>query len=423
MMDAELQNELMKNGEIQREKIDDDVEKFLEAAQKGDVAKVTEILKQKEGNKNFINEVDANKRTALHFAVHGDKLEVMKVLLANGADINAQDWEGYTPLMYGLKTEKENASLFLIENGADVNTITPKGITPLSTAVIGKNLKLINTLISKGVKAMPNKESESGSVLHHAVMDADTKIAEALLAYEPELVNSVDANGMIPLHFACATNNTKMALLLIDKKSDVNHASSDGTTPLHIAADAGNIAIVKSLIEHGAVQKMDSAGYTPIMSASKADSNVTKVLEDLLKDVKIDHTATVNKKQVSAAAGGHKLSAETLKDNGNKAFSSKDYHMALHWYNLALDVDSIYCEMENKPSSLGHILFSNRSATHYHLKQYNEALTDAESAINLAPSWPKGYLRKGATLEAMGKTEEAKACYEKQAELENKAKQ
>jgi hypothetical protein len=34
-MDADLQNELVKNGEVQREKIDDEVEKFLEASHKG----------------------------------------------------------------------------------------------------------------------------------------------------------------------------------------------------------------------------------------------------------------------------------------------------------------------------------------------------------------------------------------------------
>ena len=56
------------------------------------MTKVTEVLKKKEGTSNFVNEIDANKRTALHFAVHGDKLEVIKVLLANGADINAPDW-------------------------------------------------------------------------------------------------------------------------------------------------------------------------------------------------------------------------------------------------------------------------------------------------------------------------------------------
>lgn len=33
----------------------------------------------------------------------------------------------------------------------------------------------------------------------------------------------------------------------------------------------------------------------------------------------------------------------------------------------------------------------------------------------------QGHLRKAAALEALGRKEEAKACYEKQAELENKA--
>ena len=90
--------------------------------------------------------------------------------------------------------------------------------------------------------------------------------------------------------------------------------------------DAGNIPIVKSLVTHGAVQKMDSAGYTPIMSASKVDANVTKVLrllysfplfssrplflfliytikvlEELLKNVKIDHTVSAAKKQETSA--------------------------------------------------------------------------------------------------------------------------
>lgn len=51
-----------------------------------------EVLKKKEATKDFVNEHDANKRTALHFAVFGDKFEVVKLLLENSADINAQDW-------------------------------------------------------------------------------------------------------------------------------------------------------------------------------------------------------------------------------------------------------------------------------------------------------------------------------------------
>ncbi len=101
-----------------------------------------------------------------------------------------------------------------------------------------------------------------------------------------------------------------MALLLIDKETDVNAASTDGTTPLHIASgtihtdinqrylspyiDAGNSDVVKSLISHGAVQKMDASGYTPAMTASKAGN---KELETVLKDLKIDYTTVSNKEQ------------------------------------------------------------------------------------------------------------------------------
>eukprot|EP01124_Arcella_intermedia_P030333 TRINITY_DN6617_c0_g1_i3.p1 TRINITY_DN6617_c0_g1~~TRINITY_DN6617_c0_g1_i3.p1 ORF type:complete len:296 (-),score=90.52 TRINITY_DN6617_c0_g1_i3:4-762(-) len=45
----------------------------------------------------------------------------------------------------------------------------------------------------------------------------------------------------------------------------------------------------------------------------------------------------------------------------------------------------------------GHLskLYSNRSATFIHLQKYEEALEDAEKAIQLDPSWATGYSRKG----------------------------
>lgn len=118
-LDPELQAQLMKDGEVQREKIDADVEKLLEASLKGyfpyllcvlvhysyiksNVATVKEVLKKKEDTKDFVNEHDANKRTALHFAVFGDKLDVIKVLLENKADVNALDWVFFHPLLLFL---------------------------------------------------------------------------------------------------------------------------------------------------------------------------------------------------------------------------------------------------------------------------------------------------------------------------------
>jgi len=38
---------------------------------------------------------------------------------------------------------------------------------------------------------------------------------------------------------------------------------------------------------------------------------------------------------------------------------------------------------------------------------------DAEVAIQLSPEWPKGYLRSGHALAALGKTEESEAAFAK----------
>jgi stress-induced-phosphoprotein 1 len=42
---------------------------------------------------------------------------------------------------------------------------------------------------------------------------------------------------------------------------------------------------------------------------------------------------------------------------------------------------------------------SNRSAAHLRLKDFEEALSDAEACVTLQPSWDKGHFRKGAALE------------------------
>lgn len=46
-------------------------------------------------------------------------------------------------------------------------------------------------------------------------------------------------------------------------------------------------------------------------------------------------------------------------------------------------------------------------------EKFHQALQDAESCIKLAPNWGKGWARKGAALEALGKEEEAGEAYAK----------
>ncbi|KAK7061350.1 heat shock protein sti1 [Favolaschia claudopus] len=102
------------------------------------------------------------------------------------------------------------------------------------------------------------------------------------------------------------------------------------------------------------------------------------------------------------------MSANELKDQGNKAFAAKDYDKAIDLFTQAIALD---------PTN--HVLFSNRSAAHAGKKQWADALTDAEQCVVVNPSWSKGYARKGAALHGSRRYDEAIAAYEAGLKLED----
>lgn len=96
-----------------------------------------------------------------------------------------------------------------------------------------------------------------------------------------------------------------------------------------------------------------------------------------------------------------------LKEKGNAALSVGQYETAISHYTEAITLD---------PNN--HVLYSNRSAAYAKAENYPLALVDANKTVELAPTWSKGYSRKGSALAFLGKFDEAIAAYEKGLELE-----
>ncbi|XP_078411398.1 uncharacterized protein LOC144688523 isoform X8 [Cetorhinus maximus] len=67
-------------------------------------------------------------------------------------------------------------------------------------------------------------------------------------------------------------------------------------------------------------------------------------------------------------------------------------------------------------------LFGNRSYCYERLKQYSRALSDAQIAVNLNPSWPKGYFRKARALAGVKRYIEAIEAFQEVLRIDSSCK-
>lgn len=87
---------------------------------------------------------------------------------------------------------------------------------------------------------------------------------------------------------------------------------------------------------------------------------------------------------------------ENIKCLANKAFTAHKYAQAINLYTQAI-------ELNNQNA----IYWANRAFAHIKLEEYGSALEDASKAIEVDPTYSKGYYRRGAAYLAMGKFKEA----------------
>lgn len=121
--------------------------------------------------------------------------------------------------------------------------------------------------------------------------DAET-IANILVANQI-IINSLDKNGNVALHYAVSNENWEATEVLLQNEANPNIQDKDGLTPLHLATANNYQQITKKLLKHNANPNIqDNKGNTPLHFA--AEQNNLEILKLLVNNPRREQKGDIN---------------------------------------------------------------------------------------------------------------------------------
>jgi tetratricopeptide (TPR) repeat protein len=139
---------------------------------------------------------------------------------------------------------------------------------------------------------------------------------------------------------------------------------------------------------------------------SPALTNNEDMLKDIKKAIEISNRSNISNSQRPNEPISKSMSLEELQTKGNNAFQEKMYDIAISYYTEGLKL------------SKNANLFNNRAVCLCVLGEFEKAIQDADSALNVDQNYSKAYYTKALSYEALGKYEEAEksliACLQDQ---------
>lgn len=155
-------------------------------------------------------------------------------------------------LMQAVRESRPHMVRLLIRHGADVNASAPGGESILQAAALQKNPWIVQDLLTAGANPMQTNDNLA-TPLHEAVW-ADNEITVRVLlpAYKHCNYSPDGAHNDTPLHLAIVRKNLRLVQLFIEAGIDLNHAAFEKTPLLPFAAAKGTPEIEQLLKAAGA---------------------------------------------------------------------------------------------------------------------------------------------------------------------------
>jgi ankyrin repeat protein len=247
---------------------------LMDAVRAGDVDAVRALLDQGA-------DVDARMgdgSTALQWAVHERRPEMVDLLLDAGADVTAANRHGVSPVW--LAAENGDAAMIerLLDAGADPNRTMPGGETVLMTAARTGDQDAVRLLLVRGADPNAREELRGQTALMWAAARNNAAVVHALAELGADIqartdnpspgrgrtFASVPATGFTPLLFSVRGGHLEAAQVLLEAGADVNDMVSDGQSALVIAAANANWEMAAYLLDRGADPNHAGAGWNAL---------------------------------------------------------------------------------------------------------------------------------------------------------------
>merc|ERR1712098_840757 len=219
---------------------------LIAAAEKGDAAKVEELLE-----KGDIEAIDGAQRTALIAAAEKGQEAIVNILLGKGANIEAKDEEGFTPLIMAAESGHEAIVKILLDKRANIEATDTDNNTALIVAAEWRHEAAVTVLLDAGANidaknkkgqtalSWANEKDQTGIVAALEVRRLNTDVMQA--AGKKRRANPAKVKALL-----------EKVIALLAKGATPNAAALSGRPALIAAAEGGQEAVVTVLLKAGA---------------------------------------------------------------------------------------------------------------------------------------------------------------------------
>ncbi len=224
---------------------------LLDAAGRGDVTRVTEILDARPelvSERGFLAN-NTGKRTALHYAVGGSHESIVRLLLERGADPNVRDdGDDATPLCFACEKNDLATIRLLVEHDADVNStadVHTMDVIGWATVFGAARPEIVDYLVAHGARHNIWSAVTMGDIAAiRAIVQTDRSRLDATMDGANQRRR--------PLHLAIVKRRPESLAELLSLGADTETRDAAKLTPLDQAALSGEAEMVRTLLNAGA---------------------------------------------------------------------------------------------------------------------------------------------------------------------------